>query len=1177
MKNFQIITRIKLILLIGFLSLIASESAATHLIGGNFTYTRVGPDPTVPGNVLYDLVLEAYMDTNSQFWDPDPANPGGFPEDSILIGIMEGAFDAPGGADFVANIFLPIVDSNLVEPNLPPICDTTNFLSGVGVYITRYQRRVSLGPTAEGYWVIYDRCCRQPGIVNLNAPSDDQGFSYNTWIPPTNTVNSNPIFGDTLLSFICRGDTNFITNNITDPDGDSLVFSLAEPYVGYMDNFSPDPIGLPGGYSNFVLNPYIIPPPPVNWSFGFNATQFFGAGGFQNIDPETGLTEFIATINGIYVAAIEVREYRNNVLVGAIRRDIQLIVEDCPNNSGPNQDSTVLDSAALDPITYFVKENDDFCFNLNYDDIDGDPMELVVTGDIFDPVITNPPATVNSPVRDTGSVSTQICWNTSCNQGRDAPYIVQVIVTDSNCPPLPLYQTIEIFVDPFEIDTIFGLDTICSGNNPFNYSVASDSGEVFNWNVTGGTILSGNGSDNIQLEWDTAVSVGTVTVEGTNIFGCADGPISKDIAIVTVQADAGPDVISCAEDSIQIGGSPSANDPGFSVSWSPGFGLSDSTVANPLASPGVSTTYTLTVSAPGLSCQVIDEVEVLVSEPVPTGLEPQYFVCPGDSLQLNIIADSIGWKPNLFIDDTSITNPIVYPPVDQQYFIDFIDSNSCIGRDSTLVIVRSEVPVSAGPDRVICLGDSVQIGGNPTVPAGNNTYSWTPVASLNNSNIANPIAFPTAVTEYIVEVFNDTCTGRDSIIVLVNDTPSLSTSNDTIICIGDTIQIFAFSDGDVQWTTDTTLSNDTIFNPFVYPIASNTYFVSSVDTNGCGSTDSVAVDVRNLPVADAGDTLFRCRNVPFFIGGNPTGPFGSTYLWTPSDGLSNTTVANPLVSLDGDMEYQVQVTDDIGCSSVDSAFVFIFQVDISAEDILACQGERVVLSATSVNNRDSVTYSWIPTVGLSDSTSPTPTVTVDTTITYWVEATDLAGCADIDSVLIVVEAPGTASFTTEAAANCTNVELVTTNTSSGSLNYQWFVNNTLFSTEESPTIILDYTTSTTIRLVSFSPAGCEDDTVVDVDLGMFEEVLNLEINNVFTPNGDGINDFFEVQADGEIEQCTNVQIFNRFGTKAFETTNGVSVWDGRSAAGEPYPSGTYFYIVSVNGIDFKGTLTLLRD
>jgi hypothetical protein len=225
LKNFQIITRIKLILLIGFLSLIASESAATHLIGGNFTYTRVGPDPTVPGNVLYDLVLEAYMDTNSQFWDPDPANPGGFPEDSILIGIMEGAFDAPGGADFVSNVFLPIVDSNLVKPNLPPICDTTNFLSGVGVYLTRYQRRVSLSPTAEGYWVIYDRCCRQPGIVNLNSPSDNQGFSYNTWIPPTNTVNSNPVFGDTLLSFICRGDTNFIANDIVDPDGDSLVFS----------------------------------------------------------------------------------------------------------------------------------------------------------------------------------------------------------------------------------------------------------------------------------------------------------------------------------------------------------------------------------------------------------------------------------------------------------------------------------------------------------------------------------------------------------------------------------------------------------------------------------------------------------------------------------------------------------------------------------------------------------------------------------------------------------------------------------------------------------------------------------------------------------------------------------------------------------------------------------------
>jgi uncharacterized delta-60 repeat protein len=73
--------------------------------------------------------------------------------------------------------------------------------------------------------------------------------------------------------------------------------------------------------------------------------------------------------------------------------------------------------------------------------------------------------------------------------------------------------------------------------------------------------------------------------------------------------------------------------------------------------------------------------------------------------------------------------------------------------------------VDAGPDKAICVGGAVQIGGNPTGSGGQGgpyTFSWSPATGLDNTTVSNPIASPATTSTYTVTV-TETATGRSAI------------------------------------------------------------------------------------------------------------------------------------------------------------------------------------------------------------------------------------------------------------------------------------------------------------------------------------------------------------------------------------------------------------------------------
>lgn len=83
----------------------------------------------------------------------------------------------------------------------------------------------------------------------------------------------------------------------------------------------------------------------------------------------------------------------------------------------------------------------------------------------------------------------------------------------------------------------------------------------------------------------------------------------------------------------------------------------------------------------------------------------------------------------------------------------------------------------------------------------------------------------------------------------------------------------------------------------------------------------------------------------------------------------------------------------------------------------------------------------------------------------------------------------------------------------------------------------------------------------------------VSIPNIFTPNNDGENDFFEIK---NLPDNASVQIFNRWGIKVFETNKSDIFWDGRTTSGNESVDGTYFYIIMTEEKTYKGFIELIR-
>jgi gliding motility-associated-like protein len=159
----------------------------------------------------------------------------------------------------------------------------------------------------------------------------------------------------------------------------------------------------------------------------------------------------------------------------------------------------------------------------------------------------------------------------------------------------------------------------------------------------------------------------------------------------------------------------------------------------------------------------------------------------------------------------------------------------------------------------------------------------------------------------------------DTFTLVLNITPGalVSCSNDTAICIGDSVQLSASGNGQYTWSPGTSLSCIHCSDPRASPGMDTKYFVTVTDANGCSGQDSVTVKVWPLPIATAFPNAVIAKGTTVQL--QATG--GSSYNWSPASGLNCTDCSNPIAKPDQNTVYCVQVTDTNQCT--DTACVTI--------------------------------------------------------------------------------------------------------------------------------------------------------------------------------------------------------------------------------------------------------------
>lgn len=810
--------------------------------------------------------------------------------------------------------------------------------------------------------------------------------------------------------------------------------------------------------------------------------------------------------------------------------------------------------------------------------------------------------------------------------------VYQATCTDTGFPTLPgafsptNMTGFDYDVTVFKID--FGLDSIIAQAIPSPDTIGcapllvnfnnTSGGDYFIWDFG-----DGSPTENTINPSHTFNNIGTYTVrliaEDTSSFCGTSDTIYINIKVIpSITLAITPDTTICANASIQLMAS-----GGSSYVWSPVASLDDPNIANPIATPTTTTTYqvisgTGTCADTGFVTITVDSTSVTISNDTN--------ICIGDSASLQATGGtSYSWYPIVGITNPNSPTVPASPSVTTTYYVD-ITTDCGIVTDSVLVTVYGG-PIVTSPDTSICLNDSVQLMIN-----GGSNYVWYPAASLNNPNISNPIASPTAPTTY--QVISSNVCKTDTAYINVGITPIITfVSNDTLICLGDSTTLQAGGGSDYAWYTNGGTIN-TGYSITVSPLVTTTYYVD-INTS-CGIvTDSILVTIPTSTIITSSDTtICPDDSVKLMVSG------GSNYTWSPAATLSNPNIPNPIASPLTTTTYQVisnnACNNDTGYVTI-SLLIKDTNTSVS-NDTLICSGTPITLSAFG-----GTSYMWSSSNNISFPASSSISINPNATSIYYVDIT--ATCDIIrDSVKVTTQKP-VAIISPNDTICLGDSSILWAN---GGVTYNWTPSNQVLNPGDDTTIAFPLS-PTSFRVIIADDLGCldtaytaiffpnsfidagPDKTIIfgeGVDLVPYHSIgtvywnndsslscLNCEITfaspddatvftvnlidkhgcvvsdevlvsvtgviyvpNTFSPNSDGVNDMFYVK--GKNIEKFELFIFDRWGELLFSTNNIFIGWDGKYKD-EDVQTDTYVWKLKYSDVKTKnkqlhGHLNVIR-
>ncbi len=279
--------------------------------------------------------------------------------------------------------------------------------------------------------------------------------------------------------------------------------------------------------------------------------------------------------------------------------------------------------------------------------------------------------------------------------------------------------------------------------------------------------------------------------------------------------------------------------------------LNCDTCPNPIASTPDTITYYVTATT-NLGCVARDTVTINVDKLPPIFPGISFRICPGDTLQLNAGpgVTAATWEPDQYINDTTIVNPVVYPPDSMIYRVTGYNQSGCSISRIVKVWTITDVVADILEDTILqCVGEPIDLHAQVLEASANDTtVHWIPVSFLNDPNIYNPtLAAPPGIYDYRVVVSSSTCKpDTDVVHITIGPTPVVEAGDDQTVAEGTTVQIYAASPDDVSYfwlPTFDSLSCTECRRPYVTATATQTIYINVVNGYGCKALDSVEIRV----------------------------------------------------------------------------------------------------------------------------------------------------------------------------------------------------------------------------------------------------------------------------------------------------------------------------------------------
>lgn len=660
-----------------------SIAGATHIVGGDFYYRRIS-------NNVYQVTLKLYVDCEN-------GNPQAIQSDQIaIISVWNARTKA-----FIKQINFTrtgpkYLDKVHYQCLIPPkdVC--------VSEYV--YTQTLNLDPGKDGVILAFQRCCRNNTITNIIAP-ESTGATYWVKIPGKDVVevNSSPVFKELPPNYLCTDAPLKFDHSAIDPDGDSLVYELYQPYKG-ATRTEPRPDG--GAAGQFKAPDF----EKITWRSPYTTNNQVSGDPIMEINRNSGELTLLPNLVGQYVIGIKVLEYRNGVLIGETLRDYQFNVRKCNTTLVSNFHI----SAGSSALTYACSDTVEFINTSqkakNYFWDFGDPTTDADTSSKVNPTWIYPGNGVY--------LAKLRAWNEICEA--EYKFIVRIksnVEVDLG-PDVFFCEKIDRFISPRIFDatriewntgqfgpTIRVQDTgmykatvfydKCSGSDsmniyldPVEFSMVEDT--LFCHYEDVDAILDA-GTPGLKYRWNTSFkdTFQTVHVQDTGTYWvkvsnehCSSFDSTR---IFVIEPDIGDYMFICNEFEKQLD---AGYFPGATYKWEDGSTSRFHTI-NKSGDFWVDVTYR--------HCLLRDSI--LVENPVihlELGNDSNY--C--DSLYRHMVAPpmmvSYLWQDDSNNPDYTATRP-------GQYYVTVVDTNGCSKSDTVHLTMTNSPIIDIGNDTTICV------------------------------------------------------------------------------------------------------------------------------------------------------------------------------------------------------------------------------------------------------------------------------------------------------------------------------------------------------------------------------------------------------------------------------------------------------------------------------------------